>query len=35
MKRKKKKDSYRKIATQAIVDLIIGILLLLIEKLIG
>lgn len=34
MKKKKKKDSYRKIAIQAIVDLIIGILLLIIDHLI-
>lgn len=34
-KSKKKKDSYKSIALQAIIDLIIGILLLLLEKLIG
>lgn len=34
MKKKKKKDSYRKMALQAIIDLIIGILLLIIDHLI-
>lgn len=34
-KSKKKKDSYKSIAIQAIIDLIIGILLLILDKLIG
>lgn len=34
-KSKKKKDSYKSIAIQAVIDLIIGILLLIIDKLIG
>ena len=34
-KSKKKKDSFKSIAVQASIDLIIGILLLIIEKIIG